>query len=167
MQIKFLQDYKAYKKGEIIKKPRVVAQKLISEGYAEGVKKSYKIQDLYVAPIIESTNKKLVSYSGNIRHMGIFTKEIYGFAKTFPKYIHIRTNKTFINNYRLEYDDHEIIRAGLVVDEFKVQKFSERFFDKMLKNGWKENGRISYEDIMQLENELNGINVKQNDGRDC
>ena len=41
-----------------------------------------KIQDLFVAPIIEPTHKFLVSHIGNTRHIGIFTREVYGFVKT-------------------------------------------------------------------------------------
>lgn len=168
MEIKFLKDYKKYKKGEIISKNNIVANKLIGDGYAEYVEKSYKIQDLFVAPIIEPTHKFLVSHIGNTRHIGIFTREVYGFVKTFPKYTHIITNKTFINNYSLEYEDYEIQKAGLVVDELKMQTFSEKFFEKMLKNGWRENSRISIKDITELENELNGIvNTKQNNEREC
>ena len=167
MEIKFIKDYKNYKKGEIIKKSNIVANKLISEGIAEFVEKSYRIDKLFVAPILEPTYKALVSFIGNTKHIGIFTREIYGFAKTFPKYTHILTNKLFITNNSLQYEDYEITSSGLVVYENKVQKFSEKFFDKMLKNGWRENSKISFKDIMELENELNGINTKQNDGRDC
>ncbi len=163
MEIKFLQDYKKYKKGEIVRKPSILAKKYIDGGMAEHVEASFLIRNLYVATIIKAEERNIVHMEGPAKHIGIFTKEEYGYALIKPVYTHLRTKRKFITNGRLKYSDNAIMNSGLVVDDRSVQEFGQRFFDKMLKYGWTNNSRISIKDIIEIEDRLNGVTKVKND----
>ena len=157
MEIKFIKDYRNYKKGQIIKKPRNIANKLISEGIAEFVEKSYIISELYVGKIIETEKDNLdfVYVKGDSKHIGIFTKKFNGGSEIKPEYTHVITNKKFINNNILNYSTIEMMKKKLLIDDRAIKKFIDLFFKKMIELGWTINTKISIKDIINIEKEIN------------
>lgn len=159
MVIKFIKNYKNYKKDDVVKVNSLAGNKLIKGGLAKTVEKAYKIKNLYVAPIIEPKCKLIFHSDGIVRHVGVFTKDIYGFINEKPLYTHVLTGRKYITNSLIEYDYTE----DLVIDETKEKAFGKYFLRKMIEKQWTENSIIDVEDVKLLENKLNGITIKQTD----
>lgn len=165
MEIKFLQDYKGYKKNEIVKKSKLIAKKLIDGSIAEFVEKSFVIKKLYVATLIKPEMRNIVHMEGEAKYVGIFTKEENGYALIKPVFTHLRTKRKFITNNRLKHSDNDLKNNGLVVDDRTVEEFSLKFFDDMIKNGWTINSSVSINDIIKMEERINGKpSIKTDEG---
>lgn len=164
MHIRFIKDYKCYQKGDIVMLKDWFAKKFVKGGFAEDIGISYKIDELYVAPIILPDKKDCFYTKGKVKHIGIFTRNIVGLINNHALYNHVVTNKTFISNDILGFGENY---SQMVVDETKAQEFGEYYFDEMLHNGWSEYVRLSLDDIKKLEIKLNSDKQKQNDDRQC
>ena len=156
MHIRFIKDYKCYTKGVVVKINDEFAKRFIDGGFAEQISKSYRLGDIYVAPIIQPTKGGFMHSSGEIKHIGFFTKEFKYFSKK-PVYTHILTCKDYETNALMEYG----FTKKLVVDETKDKEFCEYFFDELMQKGWSESVRLSLEDIREIENKINR-NINRN-----
>lgn len=177
MHIRFIKDYKCYTKGTIIKVNAVFARRFVNDGYAVQIASSHRLGDLYVAPIIlpEEFIGRLHS-DGETKHIGIFKKRfelaesskrpIYShMAGDYkrPIYTHVLSKEEYETNSIYDYG----CNSNLVVDERREQEFCEYFNEEADENNWGDYTRLSLQDIRDLENKINRIYTKQNDGRDC
>lgn len=155
MEIKFLQEYKNYKKGNVIKVGNITGKNLIKKGIAEKIV-CFPIKELYVCQIGKYNSCKL--YGFEFKSYGIFTYEgKFGLFDTFDLYSHIVTGSEF-----KKYDIYSMGMAGVCYNDMVVNRckpFNEIFFQQMKENGWDLNYKLTLEEIKVIEDKLN---VKNN-----
>lgn len=152
MEIKFIQDYKNYKKGSTVKVGKIAGNNLIKKGLAEKIVR-FPIKKLYVCEIGKFNSKKLNGFESENRY-GIFIDEgRYGLFNGFYLYEHVVTGMEFKQYSYYAMDMAGVEHNDLIVNNPKP--FYKVFFKQIQEKGWNLNSKLTIEEVKAIENKLN------------
>ena len=175
MFVRFVKDYKKFKKDTIIKCNTLYAKYLLNNGIASKAGKCYKIKDLYIAELVKPNQRLFGAYVNDYEPLGysiFFYKDNSSLLDDGLErgiYINVVTGKEYFpSNHK---DRKHFSRDMKIVRKESAMHYSSLFYADLHAKGLTEENYVEASDVIYNEYvvraKMQKVNKSQNnDGPD-